>query len=163
MNNRKIIFFSGIIYFILFTGCSTNSSIIDKGIRDQNAKPELLFVSVLMEKDSTGKITITGKEINVVEGSIKPVTNKTVYLENEYIICSFNDKNGNLVKQMKYPNPLKKTVEFVNDNGALEMKTVEIKRDWLNFRIEYNQIINKIIFEKKDLNGVNIIGILNLK
>ena len=82
--------------------------------------------------------------------------------QNNYLLCSFLDKNNKLIKQKRFPDPFIKIVEYVTENGELRKETIELEKEWLNFRIEYPKELSKLKFEIYKVNKFLDLGIIKV-
>lgn len=157
---RAYIIFS--LFFTLIAACAgmqkypgENSSII-------SSKPEILFVSILLEKNENEKIVIIDKQTKIVNGKIKTEHNNFSENSKEFILCSFLNNSNKTIKELKLENPLMRVVEYVDQTGKLGKTTIESAKEWLTFRTEYNKNIKLIRFELFSENRLTLIGQISL-
>ncbi|MFC2117527.1 hypothetical protein ACFLSY_02645, partial [Bacteroidota bacterium] len=55
-----------------------------------------------------------------------------------------------------------KIVEYVSENGELRKETIELEKEWLNFRIEYPENLSKLNFEIFNENKSQELGIIKV-
>ncbi|MFC2120414.1 hypothetical protein ACFLTI_02355 [Bacteroidota bacterium] len=158
---HKVQLFTVLTFFIL-CACTGGKNLSQNKTKNLNSDPGILFVSVLFEKNINGRINIVENNISITEGTMKKGKVNIQEFENNYLLCSFLDKNNKLIKQKKFPDPFIKIVEYVSENGELRKETIELEKEWLNFRIEYPENLSKLNFEIFNENKSQELGIIKV-
>jgi hypothetical protein len=111
--------------------------------------PKIIFLNYSISEDKTdqeysirliNKIITNGK---IKENSILPFSPEMDDLE--YII---SDKNQNVLMRNFIPNPLNKTLEFVDDNGQLAKKDMRLDSSQFSLRIQLDPAAKYILLER---------------
>ncbi len=137
-------------YCLLITICTACGSMQKYSGESQKiivSEPKILFVSILLEKNYNGTIDITKSQTKIVNGYMRTSDNNYTGDTETYILCSILEKNNRSIKQLKIDNPLLKIVEFVDQNGNLNKRLIESKKEWLTFRTEYDSKLRRIKLE----------------
>jgi hypothetical protein len=112
-----------VLLSMVFAACSRkiNPDIEDTPPRDP-AKSYIAFFNYSL-KSADAEVEATLVDIILTEGKIKSKT-QLAYSEDGKLIFETLDKNGEIVSSKYYPNPLAKSVEYVNNQGNLERKLI---------------------------------------
>ena len=128
--------FAILLLFYLLLSCSTTKQVSPVAGKPEEEK--ILFIAYEVLRDSiTGKISTNILYQRVVGGSIKPgsVENAPVN-EGNWTIRVSNTKDFAL-ENLVVENPLHQKQEYVNSNGALQMKELWLPRAELAIRMNY--------------------------
>jgi len=89
------------------------------------AAPQIAFFNIQMQRDSSTKaITATLQKTHIVDGQLKKDINQEARRVPNGLLCSFLDKDQQLIKQVVLENPLQKWVEYTNAEGQLQSKMI---------------------------------------
>jgi len=114
----------------------TTEDILVKEETKPITKPKIIFLNYVLVKNDQNEKSITLINQIKTEGKLK---GKPKNIENtsqgdlEYILL---DKDFNSIEKHALKNPLKKTVEFVNDFGNFEKRTLDLDRVEFTIRIQ---------------------------
>lgn len=124
------------LFFSLLLSCSTTKNINSKTSKADEEK--ILFIAYEVLRDSlSGNIKANILYQRVVEGSIKPgsVENAPATAGNWAIKAS--NVKGIALETLVAENPLHQKLEYVGNDGALQMKEVWSPRAELSIRMNY--------------------------
>lgn len=118
--------------------------------------PKILFLDYQITRDST-RTNYTAQLINMIitEGSIKDVMQKSFQPENNDLKLLVLDKNHQAMIHHHIPNPLDKSVEYVNDAGQFERKMIHLDSAQFSVRLQIESdaesiLLNRIHDEDKE-------------
>src|SRR5687767_3274421 len=125
-----------LLLFYLLLSCSTTKQISPVATRPEEEK--ILFIAYEVLRDSiTGKISTNILYQRTVDGSIKPGSLENAPAsEGNWTIRVSNTKDLAL-ESLVVENPLHQKQEYVNSNGALQMKELWLPRAELAIRMNY--------------------------
>ncbi len=117
-----------IIILILFgvAACASKKD-TSKNSVFQDTKPQLLFLNYNIKKDSKNNKTVKFINKIIADGKLKINSNK--YIENGVsgdLQCHQLDKNSNIIQSIIIKNPLKKSIESLNDSLSFQTKNIEL-------------------------------------
>ncbi len=139
LNIIKITSYLTLICFILSCASkkqATPKSAITKEETISISKPQIIFLNYLLVKNAQGEKSITLINQIKTEGKLKGKPKNIANTSSgdlEYILL---DKDYNSIEKHALKNPLKKTVEFVNDFGNFEKRTLDLDRVEFTIRIQ---------------------------
>ena len=123
----------------ILISCSVSKNTGDPSSNESNPKdsPRILFLNYEITRDSVNS-TYTAQLINkvVAKGSLKndripPLQPATGDLELQVL-----DVNQQIMTTLYIPDPLDKSVEFVNDAGELQQKMISLETAQFSVRIQ---------------------------
>lgn len=121
---------------LLFISCTTAKK---REIVEVEAPPppEILFLNYKAYQSADGITSVILLSKIITNGRIKPESSMDVNPLSAWY-CIQYDKNNKALDQKVIPNPLQPTVEFVNDVGELQTKTVAV--DSIEFSIRLQRV-----------------------
>ncbi|MBU2928777.1 hypothetical protein [Winogradskyella psychrotolerans] len=124
--------FSLVFIFCLFS-CVGKKPIITE--EQQITPPQLLFLNYKIEKVADTKtvslinqITTDGKLKATILDKNNPTTGD--------LECIILDKDFNSLEKYSIKNPLKKTIEFINDSGEFEKKILDLDNAQFSLKLQ---------------------------
>ncbi|MBQ0788342.1 MAG: hypothetical protein KBT69_12625 [Oceanihabitans sp.] len=136
-----------IIALIFVFSCTINKQVI--AVEPEVViPPKIIFLNYVLVKNARDEKSITLINQIKTEGKLK---GKPESIENtnpgdlEYILL---DKNFNAIEKHALKNPLKKTVEFVNDFGNFEKRIVDLDRVEFTLRIQLQPEAKHIVISE---------------
>lgn len=99
--------------------------------------PEILFLNYKAYHSSEGTSSVILLSKIIANGSIKPESPMDANPLSAWY-CIQYDKNNRALDQKVIPNPLQPTVEFVNDVGELQTKTIAV--DSIEFSVRMQRV-----------------------
>ncbi len=145
-------YISYILFFVILSCKPTQpkdtNSTISKPI---NTEPQIAFYFLEAFTDSTSNIQIELNKEKIVEGKLKetfPNEISSRNLQNNKWLVTFLDRSNKSIIQLQITNPLVEDIEFVNEEGNLEKKTIYHNKKDFVLRIPYKNSIKFINFEQ---------------
>ncbi|QRM88056.1 hypothetical protein FG167_02060 [Lacinutrix sp. WUR7] len=142
MKISKIIKQIPYLIFVLFIiSCASKKQVTAEDILVKEEtksipKSKIIFLNYLLVKNAQGEKSITLINQIKTEGKLKGKPKNIANTSSgdlEYILL---DKDYNSIEKHALKNPLKKTVEFVNDFGNFEKRTLDLDRVEFTIRIQ---------------------------
>ena len=129
-----------LILVLSFISCGTNKQVATENTVviekiTTVSKPKIIFFNFQIEKLEDKKSISLINQIKAegkLKGKAKKTENKTVG-DLEYILL---DNNLTEIEKHVIKNPLKKTVEFVNDFGSFEKKSLDLNSAQFTIRMQ---------------------------
>ncbi len=124
-----------IIALLFIFSCATNKQVI--AVEAEVAiPPKIIFLNYVLVKNAQDEKSITLINQIKTEGKLKGKPENIVNTnpgDLEYILL---DKDFNAIEKYALKNPLIKTVEFVNDFGNFEKRTLDLDRVEFTIRLQ---------------------------
>jgi len=120
---------------------SCNSSKIgsrtDPQEKDEEAGPRICFLTYQLKRDST-RSAYTAELINMImkDGRLKDAGNHATQARKDDLRLLIMDVNQQPMTTQYIPNPLDKSVEYVNDSRQLERKMIHLDSARFNARMQ---------------------------
>lgn len=117
--------------------------------KDAVDTPKILFLNYSIFEDKTNQeytIRLINKIIS--NGKIKENSNLPIAPETDDLEYMVSDKNHKVLMRNFIPNPLSKTVEFVNDYGQLAKKDIHPDSSLFSLRIQLDPAARYISLER---------------
>jgi hypothetical protein len=123
---------------------------------------KIMFLDYQLTRDST-KSTYEARLINMIirEGKIKDDPNNSGQAEKDDLELLVLDRNLQTLTHRYIPNPLDKSVEYVNDAGQFERKMIHLDSAQFSIRLQIDPGANSILLNR--YTGNNNEGTLLLK
>ncbi|TXE09810.1 hypothetical protein FUA26_09995 [Seonamhaeicola algicola] len=131
------------------TACASKN--IEPPTLTKNGKPKLLFINFNITQTNNGKhISL----INKIETEGAPKQNTLLNNGTQGdLLCNLLNKKGRTLKQFSIKNPLKKHMEYINDNKQLQTQHVQLTKTSFTLRFPaYTNVHYLSIFEIDTLN-----------
>jgi len=121
----------------------------------------ILFLDYQLARDSTSSL-YNAQLISmiIVEGSIKTIRQNAFQAEKNDLELLVLDKNQQVLTQLHIPNPLDKSVEYVNDAGQFERRLIHLDSTQFSIRLQVETEASSIMLKR--FIGDNNEGILLL-
>lgn len=141
-NRSKIQLFSNLlvlfIIFLVVISCGSNKSVSSSENMSQvKQTPEIVFINYAIKKDDKGNYKVEFRGSKKVEGKLK---NQKKILDKQGIsgdlICSQFDASSSTLSQQLIKNPLKKTVEYVDENKNFKIANIELDSAEFTVRLQ---------------------------
>jgi len=140
------------ILFLIIVACKptqTNNSTSEVSQKEYSG-PKIVFFFFEASKNANNSIQIVLQEQKLVEGKLKGFFYKEIP-SNEFkktnLLVTFKSNTDDKI-QLQIVNPLNEEVEYINEEGQLEKKTIYHEKKEFVVRIPYNNPINSIKFEQ---------------
>ncbi len=123
---------------------------------------KIMFLDYQLTRDST-KSTYEARLINMIirEGKIKDDPNNSGQAEKDDLELMVLDRNLQTLTHRYIPNPLDKSVEYVNDAGQFERKMIHLDSAQFSIRLQIDPGASSILLNR--YTGNNNEGTLLLK
>lgn len=122
---------------LLVSGCKTPQLQQTKEISIQNKTPKILFLNGEISYDSLSQeytIELINKILSY--GKIKPNPEHShIHIENQLNYRLLN-KNKQVIDDYAIPNPLLKDIEYIDDNGQMGRKRLQLKQAEFSIRVQ---------------------------
>lgn len=147
---RKFIINSLIILFLIlnFSSCKISKQNISADYSALETKPMIAFLNCSILYDTISqehKMLLISKIIT--EGKVKETNKHSETNEKgEFKYCML-DKNNKIISQTYIPNPLIKTIEYVDESGSLAKKDIKLDSTQFSLRISLDPEAKYISFD----------------
>ena len=113
------------------------------------ATPKILFLNYQISRDST-KTNYNAQLINMIikEGNIKEDQQHNGQAEIDDLELLVLDRNQQTITQNLIPNPLDKSVEYVNDAGQFERKMIHLDSAQFSIRLQIDPGASSILLNR---------------
>ena len=113
------------------------------------ATPKILFLNYQLSRDST-KTNYSAQLINMIlkDGSIKEDQHQHGQAEIDDLEILVLDQNEQTISHHDIPNPLDKTVEYVNDAGQFERKMIHLDSAQFSIRLQIEPGASSILLNR---------------
>jgi len=147
-----------LIYFILLiaiiSGCISSKNQLDSSSKYDDAlpmSPQLIFINYKAKKRNGSSIKIELINKIIVDGNLKKDDSRESISSEMNFKCMQLDENTTLVDSLYIPNPLIKDVEYINDDGLLSKKRIELDSTEFSVRLQLNPRTKFISLKTKNL------------
>lgn len=120
---------------------------------NQEQGPKLLFLNYSISKTNSGKKDVSFINKVIADGRLKDMSNKQPLSGLEDITCIQFDKNKVAVEQTYVKNPLKPVVEYVNDDGELEKRQLDLDTAQFSIKLQLDARTSYITLFLMDTSG----------
>lgn len=144
---KKLIY----VLFLLFVTCKPTQpkDSINTPKQENIAEEQIAFYFFQASKEQNNTILIKLQKQKLVQGKLKGFfyakTPVEVYKTNNLLVTFLEGSDPKI--QLQIANPLIEIVEYVNEEGLFEKKTIYHEKKDFVIRIPYNNPINSINFE----------------
>lgn len=109
----------------------------------------ILFLDYQITRDSISK-TYDAQLVSMIikEGTIKDDQNNIAQAEKDDLELLVLDRNQQTISQSHIPNPLDKSVEYVNDAGQFERKMIHLDSAQFNIRLQIDPDASSILLNR---------------
>lgn len=154
---KTFYYFSFIFISLSLAACSVNkkktpantSPVTElEEIIEVNSTPQIIFMNFELSSPINGEITANLVNTIITEGKIKGSKNSAREIKIEDLVCKGLDKNGKVIQSLSYDNPMKKNIEYVNDEGELEKKQITLNETYFSIRMQLNPNTKSIALER---------------
>jgi len=139
-----------IMVFILVS-CNPPKNAYSSDIQESNAKEtsKILFLDYQLKRDSA-TATYDAQLINMIikEGSIKEYQQHAGQAEIDDLELLVLDRNQQIISHRHIPNPLDKSVEYVNDARQLEQKMIHLDSAQFSVRLQIEPGASSILLNR---------------
>lgn len=147
-----------LLIFIFTTSCtSTKVIVVEESKVEEVAEigPQLIFVSY---KFNGKELTLINKIITA--GKLKGKTSQGFETKEGDLIFKQLNMNKELLSEQKIPNPRVRIVEYVDENGVFQKKSIDIENPEFTMRVDLNPQTRYLAII--EIQGDNSNSILNL-
>ena len=152
--NRKNPGFSALLLLIMVSfmvSCNPPKNAYSSDIQESNAKEtsKILFLDYQLKRDSA-TATYDAQLINMIikEGSIKEYQQHAGQAEIDDLELLVLDRNQQIISHRHIPNPLDKSVEYVNDARQLEQKMIHLDSAQFSVRLQIEPGASSILLNR---------------
>ena len=122
---------------LLSCSCDTSKEIISQA--DQPIDTDkIIFLNYIISKDSDELIEVRFIDIIIVEGKLKAPSSTYFNSQKGALKIIQMDSKHQPIDSISMENPLSKTVEFVNESGQFEKKTINLDSAAFSVRMQLN-------------------------
>ena len=132
-----------------FLSCSPSRNTYSSDSSETKATPKILFLNYQLSRDST-KTNYSAQLINMVlkEGTIKEDQQDIVQAEIDDLELQVLDKNQQIINHRHIPNPLDRSVEYVNDAGQFERIMIHLDSAQFSIRLQIEPGASSILLNR---------------
>lgn len=132
-----------------FASCKVLKQNESTAIPGNSDKPLIVFLNCSISYDSIGQeYNMDMIDKTITEGRIKkPIVDSDTYEEDDFKYCLL-DKNKQIISIFYMKNPLNKTIEYVDENGLLKKKSINLDSAPFSLRIQLTSDSKYVRFEK---------------
>ncbi|TYB79324.1 hypothetical protein [Bizionia myxarmorum] len=127
-----------IIIIILFavntTVLAQSSPLIQQ---TEKATDSMVFLTYHISKTSKAASNLEYKKTILAKGRIKGFHAEKALNKKGNLVCELLDADLNVIENLYIENPLEKIIEFVNDSGDLEKRSISLDKTDFTFRMPY--------------------------
>jgi len=111
--------------------------------------PRILFLNYQLTRDSAEN-TIHAELLSMIvrDGKFKPSMNQAIKPEEDDLELQVLDPNQQVLSTKHIPNPLDKPVEYVNENGQLEMQMIHLDSVQFSVRLQIEPRASSIVLNR---------------
>jgi len=138
-----------LIMISLLMSCNPAKHTYSSDPVETKATPKILFLNYQISRDST-KTNYSAQLINMIikEGTIKEDPQHNGQAEIDDLELLVLDRNQQLISHRHIPNPLDKSVEYVNDARQLEQKMVHLDSAQFSIRLQIKPRASSILLNR---------------
>jgi hypothetical protein len=146
-----------LIYVILFitlvTGCISRKNQLDSNSKHDEVpmSPQLIFINYKATKSKGNLIRIELINKKIVDGNLKKGDSRESISSEMNFKCVQLDENTIVIDSLYISNPLIKDVEYVNDDGSLSKKRIELDSAEFSVRLQLNHRTKFISLKTKNI------------
>ncbi|MBL4655058.1 MAG: hypothetical protein JKY33_04475 [Bacteroidia bacterium] len=129
---------------------STNKSKNEKSKQNANSTEKIVFITFLHTKEEDGSEAISIANQKVRDGKLKTPNQLEYQLEEDHLLCTFYDSKHQVLFTRVIPHPLEYSLEYSSEEGKFETTMIKRKEADFTIRIQYDNKIKTIGFEKID-------------
>lgn len=142
-----------LIFVLSITSCAskkhvTAEDILVKEETKSIPKSKIIFLNYLLVKNAQNEKSITLINQIKTEGKLKGKPNNIKNISPGDLEYQFFDENFNPIEKHALKNPLKKTVEFVNDFGNFEKRILDLDRVEFTIRMQLHPETKHIVISE---------------
>lgn len=133
------------VTFLLLTlfliGCSVGKKADITPVQKETVTdetPKILFINYKISKAEDHSVDADLINTIIANGTFKNTDEVSQSLNKGDYICLQLDEEGGILDQLRISNPLVKNIEYVNEEGSLEVKTIHLETTDLNIRLQLN-------------------------
>ena len=129
---------------------------------ETKATPKILFLNYQISRDST-KTNYNAQLINMIikEGTIKEDQQEMGQAEIHDLELLVRDRNQQIISHRYIPNPLDKSVEYVNDAGQFERQMIHLDSAQFSIRLQIEPDASSILLNRYTGNNTEGTLLLN--
>jgi len=134
----------------LFIACSTpknNTQDTPQLPEYQANNPQILFYNILLSKKNKAEPIKVADRI-ISKGKLKEDYGINSPYGPYQLLCSFLDKDKNILKQTAVDNPLNRRYEYTDDDGQLNSKVMEKEEGKLSLRVQLSEGMHYLKIEE---------------
>ena len=140
------------ILFLLLVTCKPTEVTTSQPPKEKlDNKPQIVFYFFEALKISETSIQVKLSKQKIVKDKLKGIfeteTQPNKWIDKHWIVSFLSTDKQNYI-QMQISNPLQEEVEFVNEEGNFEKRTIFHNKKEFVIRIPYSNSIKTITFEK---------------
>lgn len=111
---------------------------------------QILLLSFKLYKDTTaaGSERIDLEQRQIINGRLKKRLQSTGFIEPGMLICRFSDHTGRILDSFIVENPLTASIEYPDEQGALQRITPERQTAELFLRVQKYPTLSKLVIGK---------------
>ncbi len=116
---------------------------------ETRSTPKILFLNYQISRDSTSE-TFDAQLISmmIVEGSIKEDQSPNTQAEKGDLELLVLDSNQQIMTHHHIPNPLDKSVEYVNNTGQFERQMIHLDSTQFSIRLQVESSASSILLKR---------------
>jgi len=132
-----------------FLSCSPSRNTYSSDPVEIKATPKILFLNYQLSRDST-KINYSARLINMItkEGTFKEDQLHADQAEIDDLELLVVDRNQQIISHRYIPNPLDKSVEYVNDAGQFERLMIHLDSAQFSVRLQIEAGASSILLNR---------------
>lgn len=140
-----------ILFMVSAMSCNPpkNTHHSDPNKNNSEESPAILFLDYQVSRDST-KSVYNAQLINMIliNGTIKDSPINTTRAEKDDLELLVLDNKQQTISQRHIPNPLDRSVEYVNDAGQFERKMIHLDSAQFSVRLQIESNASSIVLKR---------------
>jgi len=136
---------------LIILSCNPSKKTIDTFLPDNKTgeSPKILFLNYILSRDST-KTIYEAQLISMIirEGTIKADRNQSSQSGRNDLEILVQDRNQQIISHHHIPNPLDRSVEYVNDDGQFERKMINLDSAQFSVRLQIEPGASFILLQR---------------
>lgn len=108
-------------------------------VEKTDSKPQLVFLNYTITKDVNGNLETRFINKIIADGRLKDNSHKKELNKVGDIECIQYDKNNLVIERSYISNPLKPIVEYVNDDGDLEKRQLDLDSAQFSIKLQLDE------------------------
>ncbi|MCL3781264.1 hypothetical protein EMN47_12815 [Prolixibacteraceae bacterium JC049] len=131
-----------------FAGCKVQKGNISTEELTDDTRPSILFLNLSLAYDSIAN-EYDMKLINqiVAKGRVKGLAIEDTNLDTNNLVYSLLNNKGKVITKHSMQNPLNKHIEYVDNNGTLKMRSVQLNQIDFSIRVDLPPATRSVVFE----------------